>query len=74
MIVITTPAGQIGGQVLENLLGSGEHLRLVARDPSGIPAGTRQLVEVIEGSRRSAAVRRGRRGPATSPPRWRWTT
>ena len=50
MIVITTPAGQIGGQVLENLLGSGEHLRLVARDPSGIPAGTRQLVEVIEGS------------------------
>jgi uncharacterized protein YbjT (DUF2867 family) len=50
MIVITTPAGQIGGQVLENLLDSGEHLRLVARDPAGIPAGTRQLVEVIEGS------------------------
>jgi uncharacterized protein YbjT (DUF2867 family) len=50
MIVITTPAGQIGGQVLENLLDSGEHLRLVARDPSGIPAATRQLVEVIEGS------------------------
>ena len=50
MIVITTPAGQIGSQVLENLLDSGEHLRLVARDPSAIPAGTRQLVEVIEGS------------------------
>ena len=50
MIVITTPTGQIGGQVLENLLDSGEHLRLVARDPSGIPAGTRQLVEVIEGT------------------------
>ena len=50
MIVITTPAGQIGGQVLENLLDSGEQLRLVARDPSGIPAGARQLVEVIEGS------------------------
>jgi uncharacterized protein YbjT (DUF2867 family) len=50
MIVITTPAGQIGGQVLENLLDSGEHLRLVARNSSGIPAGTRQLVEVIEGS------------------------
>jgi uncharacterized protein YbjT (DUF2867 family) len=50
MIVITTPAGQIGGQVLENLLDSGEHLRLVARDPSAIPAGTRRLVEVIEGS------------------------
>src|SRR5580658_3561694 len=50
MIVITTPAGNIGGQVLEHLLDSGEHLRLVARDPSAIPAGTRQLVEVIEGS------------------------
>ena len=50
MIVITTPAGNIGRQVLENLLDSGEQLRVVARDPSGIPAGTRRRVEVIEGS------------------------
>jgi uncharacterized protein YbjT (DUF2867 family) len=56
MIVITTPAGQIGSQVLENLLGSGEHLRLVARDLSGIPADTRQRVEVIEGSHGDPAV------------------
>src|SRR5580693_5790900 len=34
MIVITTPAGNIGRQVLENLLDSGEQLRLVARDPA----------------------------------------
>ena len=50
MIVITTPAGNIGRQVLEDLLDSGEQLRLVARDLSGIPADTRQYVEVIEGS------------------------
>jgi uncharacterized protein YbjT (DUF2867 family) len=56
MIVITTPAGTIGHQVLENLLDSGEHLRLVARDPAGIPADTRHLVEVIEGSHGDPAV------------------
>jgi len=56
MIVITTPAGNIGRQVLEDLLDSGEQLRLVARDQSVIPAGTRQHVEVIEGSHGDPAV------------------
>ena len=56
MIVITTPAGTIGRQVLENLLDTGEHLRLVARDLSGIPAGLRPGVEVIEGSHGDPAV------------------
>ena len=56
MIVITTPAGNIGRQVLEDLLDSGEQLRLVARDLSGIPAGMRQDVEVIEGSHGDPAV------------------
>jgi uncharacterized protein YbjT (DUF2867 family) len=32
MIVITTPAGQIGRQVLANLLDSGEQLRVIAPD------------------------------------------
>ncbi len=50
MIVITTPTGHIGRQVLAGLLDSGEPLRLVARDLSGIPADTRRRVEVIEGS------------------------
>jgi uncharacterized protein YbjT (DUF2867 family) len=50
MIAITTPAGQIGHQVLENLLGSGEALRVIARDPSRLPAGAQGHVEVIEGS------------------------
>jgi hypothetical protein len=56
MIVITTPAGTIGHQVLENLLDSGEHLRLIARDLSGIPADLRPGVEVIEGSHGDPAV------------------
>jgi uncharacterized protein YbjT (DUF2867 family) len=56
MIVITTPAGNIGRQVLEDLLDSGEQLRLVARDLSGIPADTRRRVEVIEGSHGDPAV------------------
>jgi uncharacterized protein YbjT (DUF2867 family) len=56
MIVITTPSGLIGHQVLENLLDSGEQLRVVARDPSHLPAESRELVEVIEGSHGDAAV------------------
>jgi uncharacterized protein YbjT (DUF2867 family) len=56
MIVITTPTGTIGRQVLENLLDTGEHLRLVARDLSGIPDGLRPGVEVIEGSHGDPAV------------------
>jgi uncharacterized protein YbjT (DUF2867 family) len=56
MIVITAPAGNIGRQVLENLLDSGQQLRMVARDLSRIPAETRRRVEVIEGSHGDAAV------------------
>jgi uncharacterized protein YbjT (DUF2867 family) len=50
MIVITTPTGQIGHQVLSNLLGSGEPIRVIARDPSGLPTQARERVEVVEGS------------------------
>jgi len=56
MIVITTPAGTIGRQVLEHLLDSGEQLRLVARDLSGIPADKLRHVEVVEGSHGDPAV------------------
>ena len=37
MIVITTPTGAIGRQVLDNVLASGEPVRVIARDPSRIP-------------------------------------
>jgi uncharacterized protein YbjT (DUF2867 family) len=50
MIVITTPTGQIGHQVLSNVLGSGEPIRVVARDPSRLPAQARERVEVVPGS------------------------
>ena len=33
MIVLTTPTGQIGSQVLGNLLDSGEELRVIVRLP-----------------------------------------
>src|SRR5512132_1595707 len=56
MIVITTPTGQIGHQVLDNLLDSGEQLRVIIREPSALTAVAHGRVEVIEGSHRDAAV------------------
>jgi uncharacterized protein YbjT (DUF2867 family) len=56
MIVITTPSGQIGRQVLGNLLDSGEQLRVIARDPSQLPAGVREDLDIVDGSHGDAAV------------------
>ena len=50
MIVVTTPTSNIGHQVLENILTSGEPIRVIARDPSRIPAHTRERVEIVSGS------------------------
>lgn len=50
MIVITAPTGDIGHQVLKNILDSGEPIRVIARDPSAIPAPIRDRVEVVRGS------------------------
>ena len=50
MIVITTPTGLIGHQVLEHLLDSGEALRVIVRDPSRLAPEVRKRVEVAEGS------------------------
>jgi uncharacterized protein YbjT (DUF2867 family) len=50
VIVITTPTGLIGHQVLDHLLDSGEALRVIARDPSGLTAEVRERVELVEGS------------------------
>ncbi len=46
MIVITTPTGQIGSQVLASLLPSQEDLRVVVRDPDRLDAEVRDRVEV----------------------------
>ena len=56
MIVITTPTGQIGSQVLGDLLDSGEQLRVIVRDPAQLPAGVRKDLDVVEGSHGDAAV------------------
>ena len=56
MIVITTPTGQIGRQVLGNLLKSGQELRVITRDPSQLPAEVREDLDIIEGSHGDAAV------------------
>ena len=56
MIVITTPAGQIGRQVLASLLRSGEQLRVIVRDRSQLPAEVREDVDITEGSHGDAAV------------------
>ncbi|MET0281140.1 MAG: NAD(P)H-binding protein [Steroidobacteraceae bacterium] len=50
MIVITTPAGAIGSQVLARLLDSGTPLRVVERNPARLPARVRSRVEVVQGS------------------------
>ena len=50
MIVITTPTGQIGRQVLGNVLNSGKPIRVIVRDPSRLPSEARKRIDVVQGS------------------------
>jgi uncharacterized protein YbjT (DUF2867 family) len=50
MIVITAPTGQIGHQVLANIVDGAEPVRVIARDPDRLPTDTRERVEVVHGS------------------------
>ena len=50
MIVITTPTGNIGHQVLDHVLAGNQPVRVIVRDPAKLPAGVRDRVEVIQGS------------------------
>ncbi|MEU4535951.1 NmrA family NAD(P)-binding protein [Streptosporangium sp. NPDC023825] len=54
MIVITTPTGDIGRQVLDRVLDSGEPVRVIVRDPSRLPEHVRTQVETVEGSHADA--------------------
>ncbi|HUC36347.1 MAG TPA: NAD(P)H-binding protein [Acidimicrobiales bacterium] len=56
MIVLTTPTGGIGSQVLANLLDSDEQIRVIARDASRIPEKAREQVDVVTGSHGDAVV------------------
>jgi uncharacterized protein YbjT (DUF2867 family) len=50
MIVITTPTGKIGHQVLDHVLAGDQPVRVIVRDPARLPAEVRDRVEVIPGS------------------------
>src|SRR5689334_11201343 len=56
MIVVTTPTGDIGRQVLDLLLsdgtrdGTGEQVRVIVRDPARLSDAVRDRVEVVPGS------------------------
>jgi uncharacterized protein YbjT (DUF2867 family) len=56
MIVITTPTGDIGRQVLDRIPDHGEAVRVIARDPARLPARVHDRAEVVAGSHGDAAV------------------
>ena len=56
MIVITTPTGDIGRQVLDRVLDSGQAVRVIARDPSRLPERVRARAEVVPGSHGDAGA------------------
>lgn len=50
MIIVTTPTGHIGSQVLEQLLNTDEKLRVIARDPSKLSRESQERAKIIQGS------------------------
>lgn len=50
MIVITSPTGDIGSQVLQNLLEQPEPLRVIVRDPAKLSDTVTDRVDVVTGS------------------------
>jgi uncharacterized protein YbjT (DUF2867 family) len=50
MIVITAPTGNIGHQVLDNVLAGDEQVRVIVRDPAKLAGRVRDRVEVVQGS------------------------
>jgi uncharacterized protein YbjT (DUF2867 family) len=50
MIVVTTPTGDIGSQLLTLLLDRDEELRVIVRDPAKLSDAARERVDVVTGS------------------------
>ena len=50
MIVITAPTGDIGAQVLDRILDTGEAVRVIARDSARLPGRVIARAEVVRGS------------------------
>lgn len=56
MIVVTTPTGQIGGQLIRRLLDQGRKVRVIARDASRLDDSVRERVETVVGPHDDPAV------------------
>ncbi len=56
MVVITTPTGQIGKQLLGRLLDRQERIRVIVRDPMRLDAAVSSRVEIVRGSHDDPAV------------------
>ncbi|GAB3577088.1 NAD(P)H-binding protein [Amycolatopsis endophytica] len=56
MIVVTTPTGRIGRQLVTALLDAGAPVRVIARDPSRIAPEVRERIEIVTGSHGDRAV------------------
>jgi uncharacterized protein YbjT (DUF2867 family) len=50
MIVVTTPTGNIGAEVLQGLLDRDASVRVIVRDPSRLPPHVQGRVEIVQGS------------------------
>jgi uncharacterized protein YbjT (DUF2867 family) len=50
MIVVTTPTGHIGSQVVQNLLAAHQAIRVIVRDPARLAAEVRGKVDAVQGS------------------------
>jgi uncharacterized protein YbjT (DUF2867 family) len=50
LIVITTPTGSIGRQLLAGIVDGEEAIRVIARDPSQLPERVRERAEIVTGS------------------------
>lgn len=56
MIVVTTPTGHIGSQIVKHLLAAAQTLRVIVRDPAKLAPDVRAKVDVVQGSLDSEAV------------------
>jgi uncharacterized protein YbjT (DUF2867 family) len=56
MIVVTTPTGHIGSQLVKDLVAAKESVRVIARDPGRIAPEIRGQVKIVQGSTDDEAV------------------
>lgn len=59
MIVVTTPTGSIGSQLVKLLIAANETVRVVARHPEKLPPEVRDRVEAVQGSSDDEGVLNG---------------